>query len=370
MSVSIPLFKVYTPPGAGTVLEQVLASGRLATGPQVAAFEGELAQWLGVQDVVAISDASAALTLALYQAGVRPGDEVITSPLACAASLMPIANLFARPVWADIDPASGMIDVAKLNALYSSRTRAVLLYHWSGNVGNVAAIAASATQHGVALVQDASEAWGAQLAGRYLGSEADFTVYSFYATKHLSCGEGAALLARKPADLLAARRLRRFGIDYAGLRLPSGDLDPALDIPLAGFNMPMNELAAALGRQVLPHMDGLLAKYAEHAGYYQQMLANCPGVQLLVQQADSRSAWWTYSLRVERREALVAKLVAAGIGAQRLHIRGDCYRCFAPAVADLPGVTQFDGENLSIPCGWWLSGDDCERIVRCIQAGW
>ena len=112
---SIPLFKVFMPETAHAALKPVLESGRLATGPQVAKFESALAAWFGVSGVVALNDASGGLTLALYLAGVRPGDEVITSPLACAATAMPIANLFARPVWCDVDPHTGMIDPAQID---------------------------------------------------------------------------------------------------------------------------------------------------------------------------------------------------------------------------------------------------------------
>ena len=105
----IPLFRVFMPETAHAALRPVLASGRLAAGPQVANFETQVAAWLGAPRAVALNDASGGLTLALYLAGVRPGDEVIVSPLTCAATVMPIANLFARPVWCDVDPVTGMI---------------------------------------------------------------------------------------------------------------------------------------------------------------------------------------------------------------------------------------------------------------------
>lgn len=368
--LSIPLFKVFMAESAHAALRPVLASERLAAGPQVARFESRLAAWLGVADSVALVDASSALTLALYLAGVRPGDEVIASPLACSATLMPIANLFAKPVWCDINPHTGMPEAGNIAGLIGAKTRAILLYHWSGDVADIGGVMALAGSHGVRVVEDASEALGARWRGQRLGGKADFTVYSFYATKHLTTGEGAALLAADPQMTKAARHLRRFGIDPEKFRLPNGDLDPAFDIPLAGFNYPMNEIAATLGLEQLPHADGIYARHRANGNFYQAALTGIPGLRLLERRADCASGFWTYSLLAERRDDLIAKLLARGIGAQRLHMRNDSYSCFGGGLRDLPGVAAFDAQNLSIPCGWWVGDEDREQVAECIRSGW
>lgn len=368
--LSIPLFKMFMAESAHAALKPVLESGRLAAGRQVAAFESQFAAWLGVTDAVALADASGALTLALYLAGVRPGDEVITSPLACSATLMPIANLFAKPVWCDIDPLTGMPDADNMTELISGKTRAILLYHWSGDVADVAGVAALARRHGIKLVEDASEALGAERHGHYLGGEADFTVYSFYATKHINTGEGAALLAADPEMAKAVCRLRRFGIDPAKFRLPNGDLNPAFDIPLAGFNFPMNEIAATLGLEQLHHIGKIVSRHRANGQYYDAALAGIPGLRLLKRRTDCVSGFWTYALCAERRDDLIRKLLSYGIGAQRLHLRNDGYSCFGGKAQQLPGVFAFDAQNLSLPCGWWVGDAERERVVECLRSGW
>jgi perosamine synthetase len=368
---SVSLFKVFVAASANAALAPVLHSGQLANGSRVKEFETALADWLSAPRAVALSDASSAIIMALYLAGVRPGDEVITSPIACAATLMPIANLFAKPVWCDIDPMTGMIDPDKIEGLISEKTRAILLYHWSGDVADSASIAMTAKKHGIKLIEDANAAFGAQCHTKRLGGIADFTVYSFYATKHItSGGEGAALLALAPDDLDAAHRLRRFGIDSASFRLLNGDLNPRFDIPLAGFNFPMNEVAATVGIEGLKHADEIVARHHANGIFYESALANIPGLTLLKRRPDCVSGYWTYALLAERRDDLIRKLISYGIGAQRLHMRHDLYACFDTAQAELPGVARFDAENISIPCGWWVDEQDRERIAECLHSGW
>ncbi len=367
---SIPLFKVFMAESAYAALKSVLESGQLGAGWHVAEFESRFAAWMGMPDAVALGDASGALTLALYLSGVRPGDEVITSPLACSATVSPIANLFASPVWCDIDPLTGMPEPGNIAGLITDRTRAILLYHWSGDVANVGGMLALSRQNGIKLVEDASEALGAECSGHRLGGEADFTVYSSYATKHITTGEGAILLTADPEVTRTARHLRRFGIDPAKFRLPNGDLNPTFDIPLAGFNFPMNEIAAALGVAQLPHLNMIVSRHRANGQYFDANLNGIPGLRLLKRREDSISGFWTYALLAERRDDLIRKLLSYGIGAQRLHLRNDGYSCFGGGKRQLPGVAAFDAQNLSIPCGWWVSDEERELVAKCMRTGW
>jgi len=373
MSNSIPLFKVRMPAGADTALATTLASGTLAHGAKVEAFERALAAYTGNPRVSALSEVSGALTLALFMAGVRPQDEVIVSPLVCLATSMPIANLYACPRWCDVDPATGMMDPARIAALVTPRTRAILASHWSGDVADLDALQAAARAHGLKLIEDASEAFGAEHRGDKLGRHGgDFCVYSFSAVRQITAGDGAALFCASPGDHQQARRLRRYGIDQASFRLPSGDLNPDSDVAVPGFNFCMNNIAATLGLAQFPEAENVVARQRANGRYYDGALAGIAGLSLLARRADAVSGYWTYSLRAERRADLMRKLYETGIGCQRLHVRNDRYSCFASARrdGDLPGVGLFDDENLSIPCGWWLSEEDRARIVASIRSGW
>lgn len=359
------------PEGVNEALRRTLASGYIAHGAQVGEFEASLRKFAGTPHLCAVSDASAGLTLALYLCGVRPGDEVVVSPLTCLATTMPIANLVARPVWCDVDPDTGMPGPAHVRERVTERTKAVIQYLWSGNPAEVQSLKRAAAH--ACLIADASEAFGAELGGRSVAlAGADFTIFSFSAVRHITTGEGGMLVVRDHESLERAVRVRRYGIDQPTFRLPNGDLNPASDIPLLGFNFAMNNIAATIGIVQLAHVAQLIRRYRENGAYFDRALAGIPGVRLLQRPDDSRSAHWTYSFRAERRGDLMRKLHEQRISAQRLHLRNDFYSCFAGTVCPdaLPGVDVFDRENLSIPCGWWLTAETRERIATCIRSGW
>jgi perosamine synthetase len=371
--LTTPLFKVHMPEEVFPAVQKTLAGGSIAGGAEVARFEQALAAYTGNPGVVALSDISAALTLALHAAGVKPGDEVVVSPMSCLATAMPVANLSAKPVWCDVDPGTGMPDPGMLRRCITARTRALLLYHWSGDVGDIAGWVALAREHKLPVIEDASEAFGAEFAGRRLGNHgADFTAYSFGPIRHITCGEGAALCpAADDAVCDRLRRLRRYGIDNASFRLANGDLNPASDIPEAGYHFSLDNIAASIGLAQWHLAERNVQAHRDNGRYYDAALQSIPGIRLLKRRSDATSGYWTYALRAERRDQLIAKLHANGIGAQRLHLRLDRYTCFAASASrDLSGVDIFDAENLAIPCGWWVTPPERERIADLIRSGW
>jgi perosamine synthetase len=369
--ITTPLFRVRVAPDATSALAAVLNSGQLAAGAQVAQFESALGEYLGNPLCVAMHDRSGALTVALRLTGVGPGDEVLLSPLVCLGTSMPIANLFARPVWCDVDPLTGMLDPEDIARRITARTKAIVLYHWAGDVGPLAALRAVADTHRLTLIDDAAAALGATNGTIRIGNTiSDFTAFSFYAVNPLAAGEGGALACRTQAHFEVARWQKRYGIHQPSFRLANGDLNPASDIPIAGYNFAMTNLNAALALTQFDELDNVLNQHRDNGRYFDRALTGIPGITLLRRAANTESAYWVYALRAERRDDLLAKLHQHGIGAQRLHLRNDHYSCFSPASEPLSGVARFDVENLCLPCGWWVSEEARARIVDVIRAGW
>ncbi len=372
----IPLFRIPVPPdmarGLGEMLAATVMSGQLAQGPRVAEFERALGGWLGESHVCATADAAGALTLALERCGVGPGTEVILSPMACVATVMPIANLGAAPAWCDTDPLTGMLDPSAVRAMVGPRTRAILAFHWAGDVCALDAIGEVAREAGVPLVSDASEALGARWHGRALGShDADHTIYSFGPVRQLTAIEGGAIISARAQDDAYLRRARRYGIDGPSFRLPNGDLNPASDIADAGRFNTMNEIGATLALAQMDKVDAVIAAHRANADWFDQALEGVPGVTLLKQNPNAERSPWAYALRVQGRDALIARLRAEGIGCQRLHLRTDAYACFREArTGPQPGTDLFDRENLALPCGPWVDEAARERIAACLRAGW
>lgn len=371
MTAAVALHHVSMPADAAAGIERVLHSGYIADGQVVREFEAALGRFLDAPHVVSLGDYSSAIAVALWQAGVRPGDDVLACPEACLGTNMPILTLGARPVWCDVDPACGSIDPEDAAGRMTPRTRAVLFAHWGGDVAPAAALDALARRHGIWSVEDASEALGAELDGRRVGAgSADATVFSFGPVRHVTCGEGAALSLRDPEQARRAARLKRYGIDQATFRDALGEIDPASDIPEPGPNSYLNNIGAALGLRGLAGFEERLARHRANAEYYDAALRGVAGVQLVRRRPDARGAAWVYTLLADRRDDLLRMLKDAGVQASRLHLRNDCYSAFGTGVAELPGVAQFSARRLCLPCGWWVGDADRGRVVELIRAGW
>jgi perosamine synthetase len=367
----IPLFRSFVADAAPDTLATALRTGPLASGPAVAEFEAALGRYLGDAHCVATSDRAGALTLALRACGVGPGTEVLVSPLSCLATTMPIANLHARPVWCDVDPATGMIDPSEIERRRGPHTRAIVHYHWGGDVGPLGGIRAAADAAGLPLIEDASAAFGAEYQGRRLGHAGrHWTVLSFYAVNPLNTVEGGALCCPSPDAAESARWQRRFGIHQPDFRLANGDLNPDSDIPITGYSFAMTNLTATLGLCQLREVAALVARHQENGRHFDAALRAVRGLTLLERRPGETSAYWVYALRATRREQLIARLHAHGIGAQRLHLRNDHYSCFERAAWPLPGADAFDRDNLALPCGWWLGPRERERILECVSGDW
>jgi dTDP-4-amino-4,6-dideoxygalactose transaminase len=371
VATAIPLHRVNAPPGAEERLTEVLSSGYVADGATVREFEAALGAWIGNPRVVTVGEYSGGIALALQLFGVGPGDAVLATPDACLGTNMPILWRFARPVWVDVDPATGNLDATDLARRVRPGCKAVVLAHWGGDPADVAAVSAVAREHGLRVVEDASEALGAEVAGRRVGATGtDVTVLSFGPVRHLTTGEGAALLWADGEEAERARRLKRYGIDQPSFRDGDGEIDPRSDIPVPGPNSYLNNLGAALGLAGLERLDAILALHRDNARFYDGALAGIDGIALMRRRPGDATASWVYTLRAERRDELLRALHAGGVRASRLHLRNDAYSAFGTGLADLPGVAEFSASRLCLPSGWWVGEEERERVVAVIRAGW
>jgi perosamine synthetase len=362
-------FHTSVSPRAIELVSETLKSTFLSEGRRVKEFEAALASQLALLHPVALNSGTSALHLALVLAGVGPGDEVILSPQTFVASGLAILMQHATPVFADIDPRTGNISSASITAKITPRSRAIMPVHWAGYPCDLDEIDAIAKAHGLAVVEDAAHALGATYKSRAIGSISRFTAFSFQAIKHLTTGDGGALCCANESDAQLATTLRWFGIDRAH-SAPSILGERVYDISTLGFKYHLNDLAAAAGLGNLEDFPARLARRRQIAARYRRELASVPGLELLAIAGDREHACWLFTLLVERREDFIRKLASRNIPSSVVHLRIDHNSIFGGIREDLPGQSDFNARQISIPVHEGLTDVDVAQVIAAVTDGW
>lgn len=359
----IPLFKVHMPEGVLEALRATLFSGYVGQGQRVKEFERALQPWFGNPRVLTVNSCTSALQLALRLAGVGPGDEVISTPVTCAATNLPILALGGKVVWADVDPATGNIAPRDVERRITPKTRAILAVHWGGTPCDLEELNAIGRRRRLKVIEDAAHAFGATYRGLPIGSHSDFVCFSFQAIKHLTTVDGGALTCRDPESYRRGKLLRWYGLD----REREG-ASPMCDVDIEeyGYKFHMNDVNATIGLEQLKHVAGVLRRHRENASYYRSRFSGLPGLTLLECRPDRESSSWLFTLRVRERPRFVEGMRDAGVVVSQVHARNDAYAIFRGSRSALPGVDLFCAEQVSIPVGWWVTEGDREHIADTV----
>lgn len=286
-------------------LEPALLAALEATqfilGPNVQAFEAEAAAYLGVKHAISCANGTDALHLALRALGLGPGDEVITTPFTFIATAEAIAYVGAKTVFVDIDPRSFNLDVEQVARAIGPRTKALLPVHLFGQPANMAPLQALAQQHGLHLIEDCAQSFGAQVAGRMTGSIGDVSAFSFFPSKNLGCyGDGGMVTTQSDALAETLRMLRNHGSKVRYYH------------DIIGYNSRLDELQAVVLRAKLPRIDHYNQQRRRVAQRYQAGLAGLP-LQTPFEDGIGQHVYHQYTLLCERRDALQQALSAAQI---------------------------------------------------------
>ena len=366
--ITIPLFKVGMSPAVDKPLLETLHSGFIGEGPQVKEFERAIGAVVG-NPVLAVNSCTAALTLAFRLAGVRPGLEVVSTPMTCAATNMAILAAGGEIIWADIDPRTGLIDPDDAERAVSIYTRALCGVDWGGTPCELGELKSVAKGYGLKLVEDAACSLGALYEGRPVGSTADFTCFSFQAIKHLTTVDGGALSVLDAGMRDRGRLMRWFGIDRD---CPGRDIRCEGDIHEWGYKFHMSDVTATIGLAQLAarvHEKAIAAARANAAWYDTEFLARgIKGVKPVHRRPGRDSTFWLYTVLCDRRDEFIEHLRSWKVAASQVHKRNDLFRCFRSYLdRRLPGVDEFSRRQCSIPVGWWVSEADREHIMRAIE---
>ncbi|HVK79312.1 MAG TPA: DegT/DnrJ/EryC1/StrS family aminotransferase, partial [Verrucomicrobiae bacterium] len=334
--------------------------------PEVGELESELARYVGARHCVTCASGTDALLMALMALGLKPGDEVITTPFTFVATAEVIVLAGARPVFVDVESDTCNIDAAKIEAAVTPRTKAIIPVHLYGQCADMAAINAIARRHKIAVIEDACQAIGAEFDGRRAGCMSDVGCFSFYPTKNLGGIGDGGLMTCISDDVAAKLRILR----VHGER-------QRYHHQLVGFNSRLDSLQAAALNVKLPHLDRWTAQRATNAARYTELftqagLADCIG--LPTASPRCRHVWNQYIVRVPdgKRDALREHLTTRKIGTQiyypvPLHLQ-ECFASLGVGPGSLPETERAAKETLALPIFPELTADEQRAVVAGVAS--
>ena len=346
----------------------VFRSGQLASGPKVAAFEGALAAYLGGERRVRVmTSATAGLEMALEVAGVGPEDEVIVPAMSFAASANVVARLRAKPAFVDIELSTRNIDLDRVPAAITSKTRAIMPVHFAGLPVDMEALYGLAAQHGLRVVEDAAHAIGSRYADKPIGSFGDLVVFSFHPNKNMTTIEGGAI---STGDAMAAELIEQYR--FHGIkRNPAGEVD----VMFPGAKSNLTDIAAQIGIDQLRRLDGFNARRRALAQRYFEEFDGFSGVSLPAC-GDAGHSWHMFQVLIDFRargmtRPAFQKIMAdrgIGIGVHYPSIPSlKFYREAGYRDEDTPVAARVGRETVTLPLFPAMSDEDVGRVVGAIK---
>jgi len=356
-----------------------LRSGWVTTGPKAKQFEADFAAFLGGDvEAIAVNSATAGLHLGLEAVGVGPGDEVITTTHTFTATAEVIRYMGADPVFVDIDASTLCIDVNAIEAAITPRTKAIMPVHFAGRAADMALILALARKHGLRVVEDAAHALPTTCNGKLVGSlESDVTVFSFYANKTITTGEGGMLVTRNPEIAKRARIMRLHGInrdafDRFTAKVPSW----YYEVVAPGFKYNMTDIAAAMGIEQLKKAREFQRKRAAIVDIYNNALADFPIICPPGAADGDIHSWHLYVIQLGDsvgigRDQFIERLFERRIGCSvhyiPLHLQPYWRDTYSLTPEMFPVSQRVYERTLSLPLYSKMTALDAERVVAAVR---
>lgn len=335
-------------------------TGAFILGPEVHAFEGEFADYVNAPYAVSVANGTDALILALKALDIGPGDEVITTAYSFFATAEVISRVGATPVFVDIDPATFNLDIGRIEARITDRTRAVLPVHLFGCPLDMTGLSDVIERCGIAMIEDCAQACGAIHGDKRVGSWGGFGCFSFYPTKMLGCyGDGGIITLQDEAHVEKIKSLRNHGASAAFLH------------DTIGYNSRLDEIQAALLRIKLRRLDENIDRRRRVAGWYRRGFEDS-GV-VTPTSPHGEHVYNLYTIRTPGRDRVKERLQSAGIGFNLcypvpLHLQ-NVYSSLGYAPGDLPHADRASLDCISLPMHPYMTEEQVERVVDVVLAG-
>jgi dTDP-4-amino-4,6-dideoxygalactose transaminase len=360
-------------------IQEVVASmksGWLGTGPKVAKFEQDFANYKGIEHAVAVNSGTAALHLGMIAAGLKNGDEVITTPMTFCATVNAIIHAGATPVLADVDPATMNIDPNEVEKKITSKTRAILPVHFAGRSCNMDALCDIAKKHNLKIIEDCAHAIETEYKGRKAGTCSDFGCFSFYVTKNVVTGEGGMVSARDEEDIARIKMLALHGMSRDAWERFSDEGYKHYYVVECGYKYNMMDLQAAIGIHQLKRVETNWQKRQQIWESYNDAFSDLPVGLPAPIEPDTRHAYHLYTILIDeektgfsRDDFLKAMTVNnIGVGVHYLSIPEHPFyqKTFGWKAEDYPNAMRIGRQTVSLPLSAKLTDEDIEDVIEAV----
>jgi dTDP-4-amino-4,6-dideoxygalactose transaminase len=356
-----------------------MEKGWIGTGPKVTRLEKAFAHYLGVEDCVAVNSCTAALHLSLLEAGIGPGDEVITTAMTFCSTINVIIHVGATPVLADISLEDWNLTPDSVRNKISGKTKALLVVHFAGRPCDMWEMRKIADQNNLILIEDCAHAIETRVSNRHVGTFGDFSAFSFYSTKNISSGEGGIIVTNRGGETLNRIRQRALhGLDKDAFKRFSSDGKAEYDVNVIGYKYNMMDLNAAIAFQQLKRVDEWHQRRKQIWGYYQSELTDLPLLLPSPPNSNTTHAYHLFQILLRSNDEPAAsrrtfrkKLHEFGVGSG-IHYKPiaefSIYKeLFSWDSTSFPNSQYFGSRTVSIPISPHLADHEVERIVNAVK---
>ena len=354
---------------------QILRGDFLTTGPAIDQFERVVANYVGANYAVTFANGTAALHGAVFATGIVEDDEVITTPMTFAASANCVLYQKGRPVFADIDPMTGNIDIETIEDLITSKTKAIIPVDYTGRPVEIDKIRCIAEKYGLFIIEDAAHAFGASYNGVRVGTLADMTMFSFHPVKHITTGEGGIIVTNSVEYYEKLLMFRSHGITKDPSKWSKDEGPWYHEMQCLGYNYRMTDIQAALGTSQLQKSDDFLMRRRQLVNQYREGLASLEGVILPPQDVEGESSWHLFVIQLELEKLMVGRrevfeaLQAENIGVNvhYIPVYHHPYYMKMDYHPKCPQVERFYERIITLPLFPAMRDQDIQDVVRAMN---
>lgn len=351
----IPLYRPFMPDLP--LVNDILQSGQLAYGKYGREFEKVLSEYFKTPYVIVTNTFNMSILVALTTLGLKSGDTVIASPMACLASTQPLLSVGIKVIWADVNPETGTLCPESVRKKMQYNPRAIIHNHFCGYVGFIDEINRIGKEYGIPVIDDGIEAFGSEYNGKKLGNTgSDVTIFSFNPVRFPNTLDGGAVIFKDEKLFKRSILVRDAGIDRSRFRDEFGEISPKCDIEIVGHSATPMELGSYIGTQQMQHVDSILAKQRSNAARWAEVINQLPRIKSVMIKGDLPN-YWVYGTLTSNKHEYLLFFRDKGLYASGVHIKNNAYSVFEDR-SYLPGVEEFFKGFLALPSGWWVNNNE------------